>query len=208
MSLSNDYRKVSILIIGGGPGGLSAALKLKLLKPDIDICIIEKSEKLGNHNLSGASLEPQPLFGLLDEAAPGWQETEQAKQVFASKVEKSDLLFLLGKKLAFNISPAMKLAKLLRLGIGQMIHKGQSRAVRKVYCRPNRKSYGLSDLDARHRACCFRRRNYLPARARLSRCRYDSRCRLEILQLQSAGCPCFVQRASLRKKIHRRRHSR
>ncbi len=124
MSLSNDYNKVTVLIVGGGPAGLSAAIKLKLLKSDIDICVIEKAEKLGNHNLSGASLEPQPLFSLLDEAAPGWQKTEQAKQVFANKVEKSNLLFLLGKKLAFNISPAIKLAKLLKLGIGQMVHTG------------------------------------------------------------------------------------
>ena len=111
-------------MIGAGPAGLATAIQLKTEKPDIDVCVVEKSADLGNHNLSGAVLEPEPLHTLLDSAAPGWQDTDAAKDVLASKIDKDDIMFLLGKKLAFNIFFAINLAKTFRLGFGQMIHKG------------------------------------------------------------------------------------
>ncbi len=124
MSNNKDYNKVSVLVIGAGPAGLATAIQLKTEKPDIDVCVVEKSADLGNHNLSGAVLEPEPLHTLLDSAAPGWQDTDAAKDVLASKIDKDDIMFLLGKKLAFNIFFAINLAKTFRLGFGQMIHKG------------------------------------------------------------------------------------
>jgi len=119
-----DYNKVSVLIVGAGPAGLAAAIKLKTIKPDIDVCIVEKSADLGNHTLSGAVLEAEPLHTLLDSAAPGWQDSYAAKDVLANKIEKDNIMFLLGKKLAFNIFFALKLARIFRLGFGQMLHKG------------------------------------------------------------------------------------
>jgi len=111
-------------VIGAGPAGLATAIQLKTEKPDIDICVVEKSADLGNHNLSGAVLEPEPLHTLLDSAAPGWQDTDAAKDVLASKINKDDIMFLLGKKLAFNIFFAIRLSEMLGLCFGQMIHKG------------------------------------------------------------------------------------
>jgi len=111
-------------VVGAGPAGLATAIQLKSLKPEIDVCVVEKSADLGNHNLSGAVLEPEPLHTLLDSAVPGWQDTERAREVLASKIDKDDIMFLLGKKLAFNIFFAINLAKTFRLGFGQMIHKG------------------------------------------------------------------------------------
>jgi electron-transferring-flavoprotein dehydrogenase len=119
-----DYNKVSVLIVGAGPAGLATAIQLKNLKPDLNVCVVEKSADLGNHNLSGAVLEPEPLHTLLNIAAPGWQETETAKEILANKIDKDDIMFLLGKKLSFNIFFALKLAKAFRLGFGEMIHKG------------------------------------------------------------------------------------
>jgi electron-transferring-flavoprotein dehydrogenase len=119
-----DYSRASVLVIGAGPAGLATAIQLKALKPQIDICVIEKGADLGNHNLSGAVLEAEPLHSLLDSAAPGWQNTDVAKEVLANKIDKDDILFLLGRKLSFNIFFAIKLAKVFRLGFGQMIHKG------------------------------------------------------------------------------------
>ncbi len=119
-----SYNKVSVLIVGAGPAGLAAAIKLKTIKPDIDICVVEKSADLGNHTLSGAVLEAQPLFTLLDSAVPGWQDSDAAKDVLANKIDKDNIMFLLGKKLAFNIFFALKLAKIFHLGFGQMLHKG------------------------------------------------------------------------------------
>jgi electron-transferring-flavoprotein dehydrogenase len=124
MSNTKDYNKVSVLIVGGGPAGLSAAIQLKILKRDIDVCVIEKAAGLGNHNLSGAVLEEQPLFNLLNAAATGWKNSEQAKEIFSNKIDKNNVMFLPGKKLALNVYPVLKMAKVFKLGFGQMIQKG------------------------------------------------------------------------------------
>jgi len=121
---NQDYNKVSVLVVGAGPAGLATAIKLKTLKPEIDVCIIEKGADLGNHNLSGAVLEAEPLHSLLDSAVPGWQDTDAAKEVLANKIDKDNIMFLLGKKLSFNIFFMIRLAKIFHLGFGQMIHKG------------------------------------------------------------------------------------
>jgi len=119
-----DYNKVSVLVVGAGPAGLATAIQLKTEKPDIDVCVIEKSADLGNHNLSGAVLEAEPLHTLLDSAVPGWPDSEAAKDVLANVIDKDDIMFLLGKKSAFNISFAIEWCKAFDLGFGYMIHKG------------------------------------------------------------------------------------
>ena len=124
MSNNQSYNKVSVLVVGAGPAGLSTAIQLKVLKPELDVCVIEKAADLGNHNLSGAVLEAQPLHSLLDSAVPGWQDTDAAKDILANKIDKDNIMFLLGKKLAFNIFFMIRLARLFGLGFGQMIHKG------------------------------------------------------------------------------------
>jgi len=121
---NKDYNRVTVLVVGAGPAGLATAIQLKAQKPDIDICAIEKSPDLGNHNLSGAVLEPEPLHTLLDSANPEWRDTDSAKDVLSNKIDKDDILFMLGQKLSFNIFFAVNLAKTFRLGFGQMIHKG------------------------------------------------------------------------------------
>ncbi len=69
MSNNKNYSKASVLVVGAGPAGLAAAIQLKTTKPDLDVCVIEKSADLGNHNLSGAVLEAEPLHTLL--SSPG-----------------------------------------------------------------------------------------------------------------------------------------
>lgn len=124
MSNNKDYNKVLVLVVGAGPAGLASAIQLKIEKPDIDVCVIEKSADLGNHTLSGAVLEAEPLHTLLDSAVPGWRDSDVAKDVLANVVDKDDIMFLLGKKLAFNISFMIEWAKAFELGFGYMIHKG------------------------------------------------------------------------------------
>jgi len=124
VSNNKDYNKISVLVVGAGPAGLAAAIQTKADKPDMDVCVIEKGLKPGNHNLSGAVLEPDALHRLLDAAVPNWQQTDQAKDVLANKIDKDDIMFLLGKKFAFNIFFFMKLAKKFGLGPGQMLHVG------------------------------------------------------------------------------------
>ncbi|MFA5239510.1 MAG: electron-transfer flavoprotein:ubiquinone oxidoreductase [Phycisphaerae bacterium] len=123
MSNDRNYNKVNVLIVGAGPAGLSCAIQLKALKPDADICVIEKAADLGNNNLSGAVLETEPLHTLLDTAIPLWRDSESAKEVLAKKISKDNVMFFLGKRLSFNISFAIKLAKIFGLNFGQMMHK-------------------------------------------------------------------------------------
>ena len=124
MANERDFSKVQVLVVGAGPAGLATAIQLKKIKPQIEVCVIDKALDLGNHNLSGAVLEAEPLHSLLDAAVPGWSETDMAKQVLANKIDKDDIMFLLGNKLAFNIFWAIHLAKTIHIGFGQMIHKG------------------------------------------------------------------------------------
>ncbi|MBN2020739.1 MAG: 4Fe-4S dicluster domain-containing protein [Sedimentisphaerales bacterium] len=121
---NGNLNKVEVLIVGGGPAGLSCAIQLKVLSPETEVCVIEKGAELGNHNLSGAVLEKEPLHTLLDAASPGWQNTDAAKDVFANKIDKDNVLFLLGKKFGVNIHLAIRMAKVFGLGFGQMDHRG------------------------------------------------------------------------------------
>ncbi len=122
--INEDYTKTTVLVVGAGPAGLASAIQLKVLKPEVDVCVIDKAAGLGNHNLSGAVLETEPLHMLLDSAVPNWRDTDAAKDVLANKIDKDDIMFLLGSKLAFNIFFIIELGKAFGLGFGDMIHKG------------------------------------------------------------------------------------
>lgn len=119
----HDLTKVSVLIVGAGPAGLSAAITAKRQNPDADVCVIDKAAGAGNHNLSGAVLEAGALARLMDPIDPNWRDSEQAKAVLTSTVDKDDVMFFLGEKRAFNILPILKLARKLKLGFGQMINE-------------------------------------------------------------------------------------
>lgn len=59
-----------VAIVGAGPAGLSAAIRLKQLQPEYSVCIIEKGAEVGAHILSGNVFEPRAL----DELIPDWKE--------------------------------------------------------------------------------------------------------------------------------------
>lgn len=59
-----------VVVIGGGPAGLGAAIRLKQVNPELSVCILEKGSEVGAHILSGAVVDPKAL----DELLPDWRE--------------------------------------------------------------------------------------------------------------------------------------
>ncbi len=70
-AVERDVMEYDIAIIGGGPAGLACAIRLKQLKPDLNVCLLEKAAAVGAHTLSGAVIEPGPL----DALAPQWRQS-------------------------------------------------------------------------------------------------------------------------------------
>ena len=59
-----------VVIVGGGPAGLAAAIRLKQLNADTSVCVLEKGSEIGAHILSGAVIDPTAL----NELIPDWKE--------------------------------------------------------------------------------------------------------------------------------------
>ncbi len=57
-----------VLVVGGGPAGLAAAIRLKQLSSELSVCVIEKGSEIGAHILSGAVMDPRALDELLPQA--------------------------------------------------------------------------------------------------------------------------------------------
>jgi len=72
-----------IAIVGAGPAGLACAIRLKQLRSDLNVCVLEKASVVGAHALSGAVVEPGPL----DALAPEWRQTPPAICVPAKRDE-------------------------------------------------------------------------------------------------------------------------
>ncbi len=58
-----------VVIVGAGPAGLSAAIRLKQLNAELSVCVLEKGSEVGAHILSGAVVDPKAL----DELLPDWR---------------------------------------------------------------------------------------------------------------------------------------
>jgi electron-transferring-flavoprotein dehydrogenase len=59
-----------VVIIGGGPAGLAAAIRLKQVNAELEVVVLEKGSEIGAHILSGAVVDPRALDDLL----PEWRD--------------------------------------------------------------------------------------------------------------------------------------
>ncbi|MCZ6911392.1 MAG: electron transfer flavoprotein-ubiquinone oxidoreductase [Proteobacteria bacterium] len=90
METTRDIMEYDVAIVGAGPAGLACAIRLKQLKPELDVCILEKGSEPGAHLLSGAILEPAAL----DELLPEWRQEVTTTCVAATQ----DRFVMLTKK--------------------------------------------------------------------------------------------------------------
>ncbi len=69
--VQRESMPVDVVIVGAGPAGLAAAIRLKQLNAALEVVVLEKGSEVGAHILSGAVIDPRAL----DELLPEWRET-------------------------------------------------------------------------------------------------------------------------------------
>ena len=67
---ARETMEFDVVVVGAGPSGLAAAIRLKQLAPEASVCVVEKGSEVGAHILSGAVFEPRAL----NELIPDWKE--------------------------------------------------------------------------------------------------------------------------------------
>jgi electron-transferring-flavoprotein dehydrogenase len=67
--MPRESMQYDVVVVGAGPAGLAAAIRIKQLASDVSVCVIEKGSEVGAHILSGAVMDPRAL----DELIPDWK---------------------------------------------------------------------------------------------------------------------------------------
>ncbi len=69
---AREAMEFDVVIVGAGPAGLAAAIRLKQLAPELRVVVVEKGSEVGAHILSGAVIDPVGIDKLL----PDWREED------------------------------------------------------------------------------------------------------------------------------------
>lgn len=109
-----DVMAYDVLVVGAGPAGLASAIRLKQLKPELNVCVLEKASAVGAHALSGAVMEPGPL----DALAPEWRD--QKFDICVPAARDEFLLLTRKSTLKLPTPPQMKNHGNFIISLGQL----------------------------------------------------------------------------------------
>jgi electron-transferring-flavoprotein dehydrogenase len=96
---AREAMEFDVVIVGAGPAGLAAAIRLKQLAPEKSVVVVEKGSEVGAHILSGAVIDPIGLDGLL----PEWRNEDS----FVSTAVTDDRFYALVPSGAWRLPHAM-----------------------------------------------------------------------------------------------------